>query len=176
MTKRDFFRLIIKLFGLYSLIITVFTIVPSQLAYLTLPFDMIYYVWVFGVLLLTAGIYILLIQKTDKVIDWLKIDRGFDDTQIVLGDFNEVKIIKLALIFIGGFLIIYNFPEFIERCYLAFKYSVSTDEIVHSQGYGDAFYSFSVNWGMSGINTLLGYIILANYKHIATWFEKKTSN
>jgi len=82
MTKRDFFRIIIKLFGLYALILTVFIYIPTNISYVTFQFEPIVLLWIFGAAALTALIYILLIRKTDLIIDFLKIDKGFDDDRI----------------------------------------------------------------------------------------------
>ena len=43
MTKRDFFRLIIKIFGLYSLLLTVFTVIPNNISNILYAFQQKFY-------------------------------------------------------------------------------------------------------------------------------------
>lgn len=63
MTKRDFFRTIIKLFGLYALILTVFTFIPQHISYVAFEFDFIVLFWIIGVTVFIVLIYIFLILK-----------------------------------------------------------------------------------------------------------------
>jgi len=58
-----------------------------------------------------------LIYKPDKIIDWLKLDKGFDDDRIDFQNFNNTNILKLAVIVIGGIMLIKNIPAFLSiRC------------------------------------------------------------
>jgi len=146
MTKRDFFRIIIKLFGLYSLILAVFSYIPSNIGYVTFEFEPIILLWIFGATAFVILIYILLILKTDRIIDLLKIDKGFDDERIEFGNFNNEKIFKFALIVIGGFLIIDYLPNFLQYTYLAFKSQVSTKGLNYIEEFGFGKPTDYFNW------------------------------
>ncbi len=176
MTKRDFFRIIIKLFGLYALILAVFTYLPNSVIFITSQSKLIILLWIFGALALTVLIYILLIRKTDLIIDFLKIDKGFDDERIEFGNFNTAKIIQLALILIGGFLIISNLPNFLQYTYLAFKNEASPSRLSQLEEYSLGKTRDYFNWGISVINLIVGYLLLTNYSEIIKWINKKDKN
>ncbi len=173
MTKRDFFKIIIKLFGLYSLILTIFYYIPTNISYVIYAFEPMILLWILGVFLITLLIYIFLIRKTDRIIDLLKIDKGFDDERIEFGNFNSRKIIQLALIVIGGFLIIDHLPNFLQYTYLAFKKEVSPSEVnfMNVIDFGKTIDYF--NWTISGINLIVGYVLLTNYARISKWLNRK---
>ena len=173
MTKRDFFRIIIKLFGLYSLILTVFTYIPSNIGYVTFEFELMTLLWIFGATALVALIYVFLILKTDRIIDILKIDKGFDDERIELGNFNSEKIFKLALIIIGGFLIVDYLPNFLQFTYLAFKSQVSPKGLNYMEEIAFGKPTDYFNWTIAGMNILLGIILLTNYDRISKWLLRK---
>jgi uncharacterized protein with PQ loop repeat len=173
MTKRDFFRIILKLFGLYALILTVFSYIPQHIGYVVIDFNIFVLLWILGVTIFVALIYIFLILKADWIIDLLKIDRGFDDEHIELGNFNNSAIIKFALILIGGFLIIDQVPNFLQYCFMAFKEQVS----VKGVGSFD-YFAFGkpidyFNWVISGMNIILGYLLITNYKSLSNWLTRK---
>ena len=176
MTKRDFFRILIKVFGLYSLILTVFYFFPANISYVTFEIRPINFLWVFIAVLIPILIYILLIRKADVIIDALKIDKGFDSENIELGNFNSEKLIYLALIIIGAFLIIDNLSIFLQYTYLAFKKEVTARGLnfMEEMNFGDSIDYF--NWAFSGMNIILGYIILTNYVRITKWLNRNANN
>lgn len=168
MTKRDFFRIIIKLFGLYSLILTLFAFLPRNAYILFYESSSLSVVWLLLVLGITVLIFIFLISKTDAIIDWLKLDKNFDDDQIVIGNMDNRKIILLAVLLIGGFLIIENLPYFLLNAYQEFRLratgnEISLEEILNRDNY---YYS----WITDAINILLGILLIANRERIVTWF------
>lgn len=173
MTKRDFFRIVIKLFGLYSLILTVFNYIPSNIAYITIDFDLMTLLWIFGASSLVVLIYVFLILKTDRIINLLKIDQGFDDDRIEFGNFDSYKIFKFSLIVIGGFMIIDYLPNFLQYTYLAFKSKVSSTGLNYFEelGFGKTIDYF--NWSIAGLNIVIGIIIITNYDRIAKWLTRK---
>ena len=176
MTKKDFFRIVIKLFGLYALILSIFTYIPFNLGYVTYQFQPIALLWIFGVLALIILIFVLLIRKTDLIINFLKIDKGFDDDRIELGNFNNQKIIKLALILIGGFLIIDYLPRFLQYTYLAFKKEVTVNGLNHLEEFNFGETKDYLDWGISVMNLIGGYVLLTNYDRIAKWITRKEKN
>ena len=172
MTKRDFFRIIIKLFGLYSIILSLFYFIPSNLSYLNYGIEPSFLIYIFGSILITILIFVLLLRKTDLIIDMLKLDKGFDDDKINFGNLNSKKIFYLALILLGGYLIIYYLPEFLEYTFLAFQEEVSQKglgslEIISFGSTTDYF-----NWAISGLNLIIGYVLLTNYERITKWLNR----
>ena len=92
MTKRDFFRLLIKIFTLYAVIISIFTLFP-QLFLWNQIFDTVTSGLIFiGSILLLVAFSILLVKYTDHIINFLKLDKGFDEETIILGNLNNEAI------------------------------------------------------------------------------------
>jgi len=173
MTKRDFFKIIIKLFGLYSLILTVFSFIPSNISFIIIDFNLMSVFWILSLTVFVILIYTFLILKTDRLIDFLKIDKGFDDEQIIIGNFNNEQLIKFAIIILGGILIIDYLPNFLQYSFLAFR-----DKVTTSENSLNLFLEFGTprdyfNWILAGINTIFGYILMTNFSGISKWLFRK---
>ncbi|MEH6682522.1 MAG: hypothetical protein V7724_18420 [Sediminicola sp.] len=171
MTKRDFFRIIIKLFALYSAIIAIFSLIPSYLSYALNQFDLTTVILVLGSLTIVIGLLFALIFGADKIIKVLKLDKGFDDERIEFGNLRETNILKLATIIIGGLLIIDNFPVFLLQTYLAFKNEIKSGG---SDGMLDALTYERVDYFklvVSSISILIGYLMITNYTRVTKWIS-----
>ena len=174
MTKRDFFRIIFKVFGLYFMVLIIFNYIPTAISYLSFQVD------AFGLLLIlllgtifSVGLFIMLIRKTDNIIEWLKIDKGFDDERIEIGNFNGLNIVKFALILIGGFMFLDFVPNFIYQSFLAFKNEIPTNNMNSVEGFGNNGQVDYYEWAIAAVNLIIGFIILSNYNRFATWIETK---
>lgn len=166
MTKRDFFRLIIKLFGLYSGLMTLFTVIPSNISNLLFQFNVTLLLFIIVMILLVLSFFLFLIFNTDFIIDKLKLDKGFDEEKIQFENLTNDSIVKFAVFIIGGFLIINHFPSFLNYSFHIFKVKVQNSEL----GYVEVNY---FNWIISAINILIGYFLITNYKAVAAFFDKK---
>ena len=122
MTNRDFFKILIKVIGLYFFIQTVFTILPSQISYLGWDSDSTQragtFTYLLIIVLLCLAILYYLIRFPEKIIDLFKLDKNFDNESISLNNFNAKNILNLSLFIIGGFLIIENFTTLLSDLYL----------------------------------------------------------
>lgn len=165
MTKRDFFRVLIKIFGMYSLVLSIFTVIPQNISSILFQFDIMMLVIILVSTMITLGLFLILLFKTDFIIDILKLDKGFDEEQINLGNLTNESIFKLALIIIGGFLIIDYTPTLLFDIVNAFK-SKSTFSSIE----GNSVNYFDIVVGV--INILIGYLFIANYKSIAQFLDK----
>lgn len=110
MTNRDFFKILIKVIGLYSFMQVLFTFLPSQIGFLNFNTDsssmvgtIIYVVFIN---LFITGILYFVIRFPEKIIDLFKLDQNFDQQKISINNFNLKNILTIALIIIGGFLVI----------------------------------------------------------------------
>lgn len=171
MTKRDLFRLLIKIFGLYSIVTVLFSSIPSQIIFALNSFDILSIAWLLLLLIVTIGLFALLIFKSDKLVSILKLDKGFDEERIEFQNFNSQSIVKLAVIIIGCILIIKNIPSFISYTLLAFKSSFNNDltrnviKFTHLNQY--------VYWISSFLNIFIGYLMLTNYTYLSRLIGKK---
>ena len=164
MTKRDFFRLLIKIFGLYSLIIAVFNILPQNLSFvLTYPV-VESLVFLSVILMVLVLLLVFLIFKSDLIINWFKLDKGFDDERIEFGKIRSYTIVMVSVIIIGGIMLVENIPSFISNLYYTFKSDISGNEI------SDDSY---IILGTSFFNLLMGYLLLVNHKKLGLWIKQQ---
>jgi len=173
MTKKDLFRLIIKIFGLYSIITTVFSTLPGNILLVINEIDMIGIIWIIGTSIVVLLLFMLLIYKPDKIITWLKLDSGFDNDRTEFQSFNTDSILKLAIIVIGGILLIKNVPAFLSHTLFAFKSSI---QIGFDTNGTLKYPGFNHYWLTSFLNIFIGYLLLTNYNFISRIFKNKDSN
>jgi hypothetical protein len=157
MTKRDFFILVIKLFGLMSIVTSLFSVIPSNISFALMDIDIFSLIWITVAVIVVIGLFVLLVFKADKVVELLRLDKGFDDEKIELGSLNSSDIVKIGTFIIGGLLILDNIPGFLSHTLFAFKGSV-IGQVYDSK---DKFYLT-----VSGINIILGYLLLTNYSFV----------
>ena len=94
MLKKDFFIILIKLFGLYFLITSVFSILPLAISYLTFEFD-VYSIAMFILsVVIVIGFVFLLLFKSNFVVEKLKLEDGFSEDRIEISNFKTKKYIK----------------------------------------------------------------------------------
>src|SRR6187402_507201 len=117
MTKRDFLILMIKLFGLYSAVTTIFSALPNNIAFSLRYMDAFVMMWLIIATLIAVGLFWVLTFKADKLVDLLKLDKGFADDRIELGNIKAVDIIKTGVFIIGGLLILKSIPGLLSQIF-----------------------------------------------------------
>ncbi len=163
MTKRDFFRLLIKIAGLYFIISAVFSTLPNNIILsVEGEADWTGILWVILTLIIVVGLFILMIYNADRIIDFLKLDKGFDDERIDFEKIETKSILKLAIFIIGGMLFIDNIPPFLSRSYFALRSTINPNDIYHFGSLHDYIY-LSTNF----LNIVIGYILITNYNKIS---------
>ncbi len=107
MTKKDLFRIIIKLFGLLMFVKSLI-IFLGQFGLFTSYGD-----WGgFPILLfllslvLVCGIIVLLVFFPDIIINIFRLDKGFDDEEISIRDINARRLIEFGVFIVGGLFIL----------------------------------------------------------------------
>ena len=163
MTKKDFFILTIKIFGLFSVITNLFSVLPGNISFAIMDFNAFSLAWIAVAVLLVVGLFIFLVFKADKVVNLLKLDKGFEEDRIDFGNLKSADIIKISTFIIGGFLILHNIPIFLSNALLAFKGSM----IGFEYGPKEKF-----EWIMCGINLIIGYLLMTNLNFVAKIFQK----
>ncbi len=89
-----FLILMIKIFGLYSAVTTIFSALPGNIAFSLRYIDAFIVLWIVVATLIAVGLFWLLIFKADKIIDLLKLDKGFADDRIELGNIKYSRSIE----------------------------------------------------------------------------------
>ena len=170
MKVKDFFRLALKLIAIFYAVQVIYSIAGSfQFFISSIPYSLFYAILGFIAVLIPAFVYYLIFVKSDKVMNILKIDKGFESEEVNFGNLSSKEILKIAFIIFGLLMIVQNIPSFVTNCFYAFKHSAKP-----------TFYEFGADTAQhdyfamteSGIYILLGYLMLTNYKRISGWFDK----
>jgi len=162
MTKKDLFILAIKLFGLNVIVITLFSSIPSSIISSFKYFELTTILWMIVVLVVFAGLFWLLVFKADWVVEFLKLDKGFSDERIELGNLNASDIAKVGIFIIGGLLITRHIPSLLSNLYWVVKQNNLGQDFNHKEKF---------NLVVSVINVLLGYLLMTNYEFVADKFK-----
>lgn len=165
MTKRDLFIVIIRVIGLFLLLSNIFSVVPSLISY------SVYSTWQglslsIAVALIIIGLFIILVQKADRTVDWLKLDKGFDDERIEMSNLNEKNLLTLAILLFGGYLIVTSFPSIIIGLINLFYNDINylPFDVVDK-----------VDLALESIFMIVGYLMLTNSTRLVNWMITKRS-
>lgn len=158
MTKKDFFILIIKLYGLFTLIASVFSVIPGAITFALMDLDLIAIIWITLAVVILGGLFVLLVFKADKVVQLLKLDEGFEENRIELANMKAADILKIGTFIIGGLLFLNTLPGFLSQMLDGYKSSNLGIEF----GFQKKF-----DWVVSGVNLIIGYLLMTNYGFVA---------
>jgi len=169
MTKKDFFRIIIKLFGLYWLISSFFSSGQFYYLYMASVLNIPALLMSILMFLVIIVLFYVLIIRTDDIIGFLKLTSGFDEDRIEFEKFNIENILKLGVVIIGGTLILDNIALFLNQAYLAIKvHLIDASDIINLNNFSTYHLSVSL------VKIILGYILLTNYPTISKFLLKIT--
>ncbi|MDX8568073.1 hypothetical protein OZ668_08760 [Elizabethkingia sp. HX XZB] len=168
MTYKDFFRVLIKIVGLYFFIQTLFSFLPSQISIAFLNSDSLEavgaIVYTTLIIIICFGILYFLIKNPDKVIDLFKLDKNFDNNSINIQNLSSKSLITTGIFIIGGYLVISNITSFIASAYYKIKLDHSSIPLPDMNN------SFTIL--NSALNVILGFILIVYRKNITAYFEK----
>jgi hypothetical protein len=158
---RDFLRLLLKLFGLYLLISTVFSI-PAYIVYMVqtgtdlvpILFNIAGEVFVIAAL---ACIFFYLVFNPDKIIDRLKLDRGFEATHIHFEKLSSGLVLKIGISIVGLLLFVRNISDLLTYGYRIFKKSVTASEDYFGGGAEE-----QVSAVIALLNIIVAFILITN--------------
>lgn len=163
MTKRDFFILIIKVFGLFWVVTSLFSVIPNNISFALMDIDLFTLLWISIAISVAVGLFLILIFKADKIVQILKLEKGFDNDKIEFGNLKPIDIIRIGTFIIGGLLILENIPAFLSHALFALK----GDVIGLKYPLQNKF-----NWAVSGLNILIGFLLITNYDYVAGKLKK----
>ena len=170
MTNRDFFRILIKVIGLYFFIQIIFSFLPSQFSFL--GFDTSFNekigtgLYLLIIILFSIAVLYFLIRYPEKLIDLFKLDQNFDNTKISINNFNAKNIITIAVFIIGGFMIVENASVLLSNSYFELK-KINNPMSMFPGGEGTRMTIL-----LSSLQVILGFILIIYRKNIAEYFEK----
>jgi len=118
MTPRTFFKIVIKIFALY----TIFKLVCQVPMFFSLVFEIIFsgiqsviLPIVFYLIVAIIVVYFMLF-KTDKIIDWFQLDKGFEEEKFEF-NLHRSSILRIVLIVFGIVLIALALPDLLIKVY-----------------------------------------------------------
>ncbi len=161
MTKRDLFILTIKLFGLQAIGISLFSVLPSILTVTFRQFDVVVIIWTIILISLVGLICWSLIYEADKIVDLLRLSKGFTDDRVELGNIKPRDIIKIGTFIIGGLMVVSNIPELLGLTFWTF---MDDDDFGSKEKY-----SLTVR----GLEIIVGYLLITNVSFFAGLLNKE---
>lgn len=164
MTKRDFFIVLVKIFGLYATLVSLFTVVPRMFSYVGAGFDTLSLTWILLSALVVVALFVGLLFKAEGVVRLLRLERGFDEERIDFGRMSGLTILKFSLLIIGATLVIDQLPAFLSHSYYAFKADL------RGPGYDS---ESNFNWAVSSLELILGLALVMQYDRIALFLMRK---
>ena len=164
MTNKDFFRLMIKLFGLYQFLLLIFTFLPSNLQLLFNDFFSIgSIISIILITLFILAVYYVFVKNPDIIINFFKLDRGFDKNEITVSNLNSDTILQIGMLLIGGFLIVDNLGYFISSFITYFKISYMKENFESLKNFETLI--------LGGVNLISGFCLIIYRKQIAGKFQ-----
>ncbi|OXE95614.1 hypothetical protein BC749_10768 [Flavobacterium araucananum] len=167
MSIRTFWVILIKILGLF-LISQALTIIPEWISSIYFIYEngdnknlIILIVSILFVLFLFYLISRFFLFKANWIIDKLKLDKGFENDNIVLNS-NGNKIISIAIIVIGGYMLLQNIPDLFRQFFVFFQDKNLFRDYPKS---GWIIYYFC--------KAIIGYLLMTNSFRIAKFIEKQ---
>ena len=166
MTKRDFFILLLKVVGLFLLLSNVFTAIPSLATYIAMYETGHLIILALAVALIIIGLFVLLVQKADRLVDWLNLTKGFDEDRIEFGNLDRKNLIALASMLFGGYLIVSAIPNILTGLISAFYSDINYIPFTLTD---------KVNLAIEGAYAVIGYLLITNAHRVSNWMINKGS-
>ncbi len=171
MTKKDFFRLLIKTVAIYWSIVTIYSVITLIFSFyegMRHGGEDFYYITILPltVVLVVGIILFLIIKYTDGIIKLLRLDKGFDDEQIIIGNFNAQKWAQFAIIILGGLLFIENLSGFLTQSVALLKQQMSN----HQQFEPNRF--IEIRYYTQIVSLVVGYLFISNNRAVARFLTK----
>lgn len=171
MTKKDLFRIIIKLFGLYA-VVTAFIMLPDIFFPYYYSFDLAYAVVNLAKFVVIIVLLFVLIFKTDAIIELFKLEKGFENEKVGLENISAEGLIKIGLVIIAIFFMIQTIPDITTNLFYIFKSSISHDgmnSVNNEMTLSGGNFSVLIN---ASFKFILAYLLLSNKNKIASKIEK----
>lgn len=158
MTKRDFFILMIKLFGLFAVVNVIITTLPSYMSLVYTEYQTVAIFAFVGSAVFSIALFAVLIYYAHAVVDLLKLDKGFQEERIAFGNLSAQDIIKLGTFIIGGPMIINGTTDLLYIIFTSFKSEMSHyEEATTDNSY----------WIYDLFTIIVGFILITQFDKIA---------
>jgi hypothetical protein len=175
MTPKNLFNVILKIFGLFFLreIIYIIPQLISSIPSFTKADDFggeqfgSADILPFIVTLIAFAFYVLIIYQllfnTNKIIDKLKLDQGFNQQEFSF-NISTSLILTISLIVIGGVILTNEIPDFCSNIFSYFQQKKLMPDIAKPN------FSYII---ISGVKIIIGLLIIGERKRIVDFVEKR---
>lgn len=175
MTPKNLFNIILKIFGLFFLreIVYIIPQLISTIPYFTKQdnFDSGLFssgnILPFILTLIVIAFYVFIIYQllfnTNKIIDKLKLDQGFNQQEFSF-NISTTLILTISLIVIGGIILTNEIPNFCNNIFSYFQQKKLMPDVAKLN------FSYII---ISGVKILIGLLIIGERKRIADFVEKR---
>jgi NADH:ubiquinone oxidoreductase subunit 5 (subunit L)/multisubunit Na+/H+ antiporter MnhA subunit len=175
MTPKNLFNIILKILGLFFIREIVIIIPPliSSIPYFTNPDNfggdqfrnVELFPFIFTLIALAFYVFIIyqLLFNTNKIIDKLKLDQGFNQQEFSF-NISTSLVLTISLIVIGGIILTNEIPNFCGNIFSYFQEKKLTHGMIKSN------YTYLV---ISGVKIIIGLLIIGERKRIVDFFEKR---
>lgn len=157
MTKKDLFRVAIKLLAFMSLFQFSLAFIGSILS-ISQDFNQLTFSYLLEYLALQSVIIIgliVLLFYTDFFINLLKLDEGFDEDYIYLEEINAAGIAKVSMIIAGIVIFVNTIPELIQNVIISLRAENTINYSVETVT--------DFDWISSIFKMAAAYLLIANY-------------
>ncbi|MEN9304025.1 MAG: hypothetical protein RL264_2454 [Bacteroidota bacterium] len=170
MTKTDFFKIILKVLGIYLILLFAVSFIQIGVSYYYDRSEFSKFFMIFLLLLAIVIVYVMVL-KPILIIRLFRLDKGFESDDISL-TFNDGKgLIKIALTCTAIYLIASNLGDFLTELFFWFKSSIPKNKLETVLSTFDAYQVNYVKLISSGVQILTGFLFLFNANAISTWVE-----
>jgi len=170
MTPRSFFNIVIKILGLYFLKNIIETI-PQFISTASLmaasdSTEDAAYIFIGTSVILSFYIFtsFVLLGRTNKIVNMLRLDQGFDQNDFSL-EISNTSILTIALILIGGLILTNEIPNLCRSLYI---YVTQRNLSRFAQERPDLSYSIFI-----AVKIILGLLLVGERKRIVNFITSK---
>lgn len=167
MTKRDLFRIIIKLFGLLILMNSI-ALFLGQFGLFASAGDWLSVLLLLVGVAITCGLISLLVFFPDIIIRLFKLDKGFDDKEVNFDDIKARSLIEFGVLIIGGFFILNSFAPLLVT--IGYKLYAIADNS-HLFFVPDRLDNIDLFKNIIGL--VAGLLLVFNYRNVARFILSK---
>lgn len=170
MSKKDLIRLLIKIAGII-LFFNYLTTFISQVTLFIITFEWSSFLLLLASTSISVFLVIILIFSPDKVINFLKLDKGFDDEKVTFNFQHTETAVGIIILTLGGILIINNIAPLIVEIGYRIQTSVDNNQFLSSMPTPN-----DKRLYVSIIEIGIGYLLMSNYKLLAQILTSKRRN
>ena len=166
MSIKTFWTILIKILGIWlilaslSVLSSAFWLVPwgtpSAKDLLAIIVILVLILGIYGVILW------LFVFKSSWLIDKLRLDKGFPEEKIDL-NVQPSTVLAIAVIVIGGIMLIDSFPELCRQIFIFFKQKYS---YIESPAFSQIIFT--------GVKAVLGFLLMTNSRTVVNFIDKET--